>query len=111
MVTSKGCFPVGPLLRENVSPKLRGTESKSATCRNINWPGENIYGPVAKLKNLSDVHSILLGVVENDFQLVTQNESYEIASEKILGKNQHLLGKLIFAKWPKCACVGCTQLI
>ena len=111
MVTSKGCFPVGPLLRENVLPKLRGTESKSTTCRNINWPGENLYGPVAKLKNLPDMHSILLGVAENDFQLVTQNESYKIASEKILGKNQHLLGKLIFAKWPKCASVGCTQLI
>ena len=36
-------------------------------------------GPVAKLKNLSNVHSILLGVVENDFQLVIQKESYESA--------------------------------
>lgn len=81
MVTSKGCFPVGPLLRENVSPKLRGTESKSATCRNINWPGENLYGPVAKLKNLSGVHSILLGAVENDCQLFMQIESYKTASD------------------------------
>ena len=38
-----------------------------------------IAGPVAKLKNLSNVHSILLGVVENDFQLVIQKESYESA--------------------------------
>ena len=37
--------------------------------------------PVTKLKNLSDVHSILLGAVENDFQLVIQKESYEIASD------------------------------
>ena len=33
-----------------------------------------------KLKNLSDVHSILLGAVKNDFQLVIPKESYEIAS-------------------------------
>ena len=39
------------------------------------------FGLVTKLKNLSDVHSILLGAVENDFQLVTQKESYEIASD------------------------------
>ena len=39
------------------------------------------YGPVAKLKNLSDLHSILLGAVENYFQLVIQKESYEIASD------------------------------
>ena len=39
------------------------------------------FGPVTKLKNLSDVHSILLGAAENDFQLVTQKESYEIASD------------------------------
>ena len=39
------------------------------------------FGPVTKLKNLSDVHSILLGAVENDFQLVIQKESYEIASD------------------------------
>ena len=37
--------------------------------------------PVTKLKNLSDVHSILLGSVENDFQLVIQKESYKIASD------------------------------
>ena len=31
---------------------------------------------------------------------------------KLLGeKNQHLLGKLIFKNWPKCACVGCTRQI
>ena len=35
-------------------------------------------GPAMKLKNLSDV---LLGALENDFQLVTQKESYEIASD------------------------------
>ena len=33
---------------------------------------------VTKLKSLSDVHLIILGAVENDFQLVTQKESYEI---------------------------------
>ena len=38
-------------------------------------------GPVTKLKNLSDVRSILLGAVENDFQLVIEKESYEIASD------------------------------
>ena len=27
------------------------------------------------------------------------------------GKNQHLLRKLIFENWPKCAFVGCTQKI
>ena len=27
-------------------------------------------GPVAKLKNLSDVHSILIGAAENDFESV-----------------------------------------
>ena len=39
------------------------------------------FGPVTKLKNLSDVHSILLGAEENDFQLVIQKESYEIVSD------------------------------
>ena len=34
-----------------------------------------------KLKNLSEVHSILLGAVENDFQLFIQKESYKIASD------------------------------
>ena len=38
-------------------------------------------GPVTKLKNMSDVHSTLLGVVEIDFQLFRQKESYEIASD------------------------------
>ena len=38
-------------------------------------------GPVTKLKNLSDIHSILLGAVENYFQLVMQKESYEIVSD------------------------------
>ena len=38
-------------------------------------------GPVTKLKNLSDVHSILLSAVENDFQLVIRKETYEIASD------------------------------
>ena len=37
--------------------------------------------PVTKLKNLLDTHSILLGPVENDFQLLIQKESYEIASD------------------------------
>ena len=41
----------------------------------------NMYGLVTKLKNLSDVHSILQGAVENDFQLVIQKESYESASD------------------------------
>ena len=44
------------------------------------------YGPVTKLKNLSDVYSILLGGVENDFQLVIQKENYEITSA-LRGKN------------------------
>ena len=39
------------------------------------------FGPVRKLKNLSDVHSMLLGAEENDFQLVIQKESYEIVSD------------------------------
>ena len=39
------------------------------------------YGPVTKFRNLSDVHSILLGAVENDFQLVIQKETYEIAND------------------------------
>ena len=30
---------------------------------------------------MSDVHSILLGAVENDFQLLIQKESYEIQSD------------------------------
>ena len=47
-------------------------------CRNL-W--RRSTGPVTKLKNLLDVHSILLGAVENDFQLVMQKERYEIASE------------------------------
>ena len=34
-----------------------------------------------KFKNLQDVHSILLGAVENYFQFVMQKESYEIASD------------------------------
>ena len=38
-------------------------------------------GSVTKLRNLSDVHSILLGAVENDFQLVIQKESYEIVND------------------------------
>lgn len=38
-------------------------------------------GPVTKLKNLSEVHSMLLGVVGNDFQLDIQKESYGIESE------------------------------
>ena len=38
-------------------------------------------GPVTKLKNLSDVHSILLGAVENDFKLNIQKESYGIAND------------------------------
>ena len=41
----------------------------------------DVIGSVTKLKNLSDVHSILLGGVENNFQLVIQKESYETASD------------------------------
>ena len=37
--------------------------------------------PVTKSKNLSYVHLILLGAAENDFQLVMQEESHEIASD------------------------------
>ena len=33
------------------------------------------------MKNLWDVHSIPLGAAENDFRLVIQEESYEIASD------------------------------
>ena len=74
----------------------------------------DVIGSVTKLKNLSDVHSILLGGVENNFQLVIQKESYETAKLRVTfktcrGKNQHLLGKLIFKNWPKCASVGCTR--
>ena len=38
-------------------------------------------GPVTKLKNLSDVNSILLGAVQNYFQLDIQKESYGIESD------------------------------
>ena len=38
-------------------------------------------GSVTKLRNLSDVHSILLGAVENNFQIFMQKESYKIASD------------------------------
>ena len=34
-----------------------------------------------KFKNLSDAHSIIVGAVENDFELVIQRESYETASD------------------------------
>ena len=37
-------------------------------------------GRITKLKNMSDVNSILLVAIENDFQLVVQEESYEIPS-------------------------------
>ena len=70
----------------------------------------DVIGSVTKLKNLLDEHSILLGGLENDFQLVIQKESYETASFKTCrGKNQHLLGKLIFENWPKWPSVGCTR--
>ena len=42
---------------------------------------QEAMGLSGNLKNLSDVHSILLSAVENDFQLVIQKESYEIASD------------------------------
>ena len=42
---------------------------------------ERVARAVTKLKNLSDVHLMLLGAVENDFQLVIQKESYEIAND------------------------------
>ena len=41
----------------------------------------DVIGSVTKFKNLSDVNSILLGGVENNFQLVIQKESYETASD------------------------------
>ena len=74
----------------------------------------DVIGSVMKLKNLSNVHSILLGGVESDFQLVIQKESCETAKLPVTfkicrGKNQHLLGKLIFENWPNCASVGCTR--
>ena len=64
------------------------------------WERLQILKGLTKLKNLSDVHSILLGAVENDFQLFIQKESYENASKKIstyweswfsrIGQNVHL---------------------
>ena len=42
---------------------------------------ERVARAVTKLKNLPDVHLMLLGAVENDFQLVIQKESYEIAND------------------------------
>ena len=65
-----------------------------------NFPtlGDIVAGPVTKLKNLSDVHSILLGAKENDVQLFVQKESYETFRRK-----NHLFGKLIFENLPKCA--------
>ena len=41
----------------------------------------DVIQSVTKLKNLLEVHSILLGGVENDFQLVMQKESYETAND------------------------------
>ena len=71
----------------------------------------DVIGSVTKLKNLSDVHSILLGGVENDFQLVIQKKATKlrVTFKTCRGKNQHLLGKLIFENWPKHASVGCTR--
>ena len=54
-----------------------------------------------KLKNLLDVHSILLGAEENDFQLSIHKErrvKLRVTFETFRGKNQHLLGNLIFEK-------------
>ena len=45
------------------------------------FPKITPFEPVTKLQNLSDVHSMLLGAEENDFQLVIQKESYEIVSD------------------------------
>ena len=67
-----------------------------------------------KLKNLPDVHSILLGAEENDFQLSIHKErrvKLRVTFETFRGKNQHLLGNLIFEKWPKCASAECTRQI
>ena len=41
----------------------------------------DVIGPVTKLKNLSDVHSIPLGGAENDVQLLIRKESYETAND------------------------------
>ena len=41
----------------------------------------SLIGPVTKLKNLLDVHLLLLGATENAFQLFIQKESYEKASD------------------------------
>ena len=41
----------------------------------------SIEVPATKLKNLSDVLLILLGAVENDFQLDIQKEGYKIVTE------------------------------
>ena len=48
----------------------------SSVCNNesFKWPFSKItpFGPVTKLKNLSNVQSILVGAAENNFQLVKQ---------------------------------------
>ena len=64
-------------------------------------------GPVTKLKNLSEVHSMLLGVVGNDFQLDIQKESYGIESEfkTFREKISVLIGKNDFRELAKmCIC-------
>ena len=68
-------------------------------------------GPVTKLKNLLDVHSILLGAVENFFNNLYKKKATKlrVTFKIIREENQHLLGKLIFENGSKCASVGYTR--
>ena len=59
----------------------------------------DVIGSVTKLKNLSDVHSILLGGVENNFQLVIQKESYETAKLRNCEWPLKLAGEKINTYW------------
>ena len=84
--TSRKLFKVKPL-EEMIPGKTKQIKPKNICQKNKSEASKtllglaNLAGRVMKLKNLSDVHSILLGAVENDFQLVIQKESYEIASD------------------------------
>ena len=55
-------------------------------------------GPVTKFKNLSDVHSILLGAAENDFQLVIQKKATKlrVTFKTFRGRKSALIGKVDF---------------
>ena len=57
-----------------------------------------IDGSVKKLKILSDVHSILLGAVENNFQLVIQKNATKVrvTFKTFRRKKSAFIGKLDF---------------